>query len=667
MSGSAATTPPHAGTLSPIPMWLVGGLLVCMGLLPLSNLVTPLVPVPWWKVAIWPWLFWSAPVCGSALLFAALGRRADVILERANRWILSPSPRAFSISIFLIASVLAAMLAWFSFQGRMLAGDEFSLRFQANLLLHGRLTAVPERYTEFFSTAETLDWSGRWFSQFPIGGAAVLVPGAAVHAAWLVNPLFAGWIVVSMYRFVRAVDDEVAARWTSLLLALTAFLLFLGATQLNHTPALAFIMWGISALPTWATSSEPRAVRRSAVIIGLAFACAATIRPYDAALCAGAVGVFQLVVARGSSHRWSSLPWQFLGGLIPLAILLVVNARTTGSPLLFGYDALNGPGHRPGFHLDPRGIEHTPARGLYLASSYLMRMNVSLFESPLPALLFVTLGMFIPRRAMSWDYLLGAIIVLVVAGYGAYWADGFYLFGPRFLYTAVPAFVWFAARGQRAVARAVPYAFLRRAIPLVIPICIVLAWALPYHDRRIFGVQSTVTIMRHEHVYRPPADPIADVRTAGLKNALVFVRESWRTSLEARMRGLGMPPLATEAFVVRVDTCSLELALDELPDDASGGEALTTVVDRLGVISRTHADGPQCQTERALDTHFGVSLAILLPEQDFTPDGHVGGNIVWARDLGPKNRLLRERFGDRSWYRYQVIGDHEGRFVPIEK
>ena len=40
-------------------------------------------------------------------------------------------------------------------------------------------------------------------------------------------------------------------------------------------------------------------------------------------------------------------------------LLLAVNRATTGSFLVFGYDILNGPEHRPGFHASPLGFEHT--------------------------------------------------------------------------------------------------------------------------------------------------------------------------------------------------------------------------------------------------------------------------------------------------------------------
>ena len=49
-------------------------------------------------------------------------------------------------------------------------------------------------------------------------------------------------------------------------------------------------------------------------------------------------------------------------------------------------------------------------------------------------------------------------------------------------------------------------------------------------------------------------------------------------------------------------------------------------------------------------------------------DGRVGGNVVFARDLGERNQVLRDRFGDRSWYAYRLardLGDTTLAFVKI--
>jgi hypothetical protein len=663
-------------------LWLVAATLATLGLFPASNWFGE-VTVPWWRAAVLPWLIWSSGVLAVAVAAASLGPRCDAAIERLRASILGPSPRRFAATVFVVAAALSATMAWFMFRARLVSGDEMSLRFQAALFLHGRLFAVPEQYLEFFNSVEALDANGRWFSQFPVGGAALLSLGAAVGLPWLVNPLLVGWTVVSFLRFARAVSTESFARWATLLFALCPYLLYLAGSQLNHTPGLAFIMWGIANAAVWATSANPGAIRRAGALTGFAFGCAATIRPYDAALCAVAVGALQLTIAaRDPVHaRRRALAWQLAAGLLPIALLLLANNLTTGSPLLFAYDALNGTQHRPGFHIDPRGLTHTPERAMYLAASYLMRLNVSLFESPIPALAFVILGLVLGRGVRRWDAMWASIVVLLVAGYALYWHEGFYVLGPRFMYCALPALVWLAARGAAGLPDFVRPPIARRAAVLILPIAIAMAWILPPNQLRLFGV--TKTALFHHLVHsKPKPNPLADARAAGLDNALVFVPDSWHASLASRLRALGTPPLAAEALVPRVDACGLQLALDALPPGAAGPNALGAVLgyaQSLGAAAPVNSIGdqgrrislvpgrplePECAAHLAAESRPAISLATLLPFAEFDDDGRLGGPVVWARDLGPRDTLLKARFGNRRWYRYVPdAAEPRARFV----
>ena len=55
------------------------------------------------------------------------------------------------------------------------------------------------------------------------------------------------------------------------------------------------------------------------------------------------------------------------------------------------------------------------------------------------------------------------------------------------------------------------------------------------------------------------------------------------------------------------------------------------------------------------------------PANDIGADGHVGGNVVYALDLGPHNEVLRPRFGSRTWYRFgphRTPGDSVPSLIP---
>ena len=120
-------------------------------------------------------------------------------------------------------------------------------------------------------------------------------------------------------------------------------------------------------------------------------------------------------------------------GAVPIAALLATNRALTGDALTFAYDVLNGPDHRPGFHMSPLGFEHTPMTGLYLVSLYLMRLNESLLGWPVPVVALIAAGMAAWRSVTKWDHLLLAFLCTTLVAYWLYWGDGSF-HGPRFLF-----------------------------------------------------------------------------------------------------------------------------------------------------------------------------------------------------------------------------------------
>ncbi len=60
-----------------------------------------------------------------------------------------------------------------------------------------------------------------------------------------------------------------------------------------------------------------------------------------------------------------------------------------------------------------------------------------------------------------------------------------------------------------------------------------------------------------------------------------------------------------------------------------------------------------CRREIAADEGGTTPYAPFLALARFDPDGTLGGSVVFARDFGPRNEVLRARFPDRTWYRYR--------------
>jgi len=624
----------------------------------------------------------------TAFVLAALGfgrvfgARLYRVTFSSTALVQRPSPRAFQALAALLVLALTAAFSVYCFARAPFSQDDMAQRFHAHILLTGRLFAAGEPHPEFFSITGVLDRAGRWYSMYPIGGPALLASGAALRATWLVNPVLTAVTACALYRFAATAFGEGPARASVILFALSPFVLIMGASEMNHVGTLALATLALAGLATWTTASDDRGTTRAAGVIGLCVGGMATIRPLDAAAVALAIGLFQISVLAREPQRIRSLALQVIAGALPIAWLLYVNARTTGHPFLFAYDALYGTGQRLGFHTDPLGMAFTPLRALALTSANLMRLDRYLFEWPLPGLVPLVAALLVLRHPTRWDLLLVGLIGAVIVAYGLYWAADSFFAGPRFLYTAVPAFVILAARAPGLVAQSVPGPTLRRAALLVVPLCLCYAWITPT------GVSSVQMRAYYYHAGRTKlkADIAGPVEAAHLTRALVFVHEPWRARLEARLRALGVTPGEADQILRTSDACRVQGALDA--EDARAAADTLGRETRLRAATRAQApvrpvaglqadaaifleDGAvltdACRQEFAVDIAGTTPYAPFLELSGFEPDGSLGGPVVFARDLGPRNELLRARFPDRTWYRYMPrrgLEDTSAAIVP---
>jgi hypothetical protein len=649
-----------------LPLRLLAAVCVAMGLYPLANTLRG-GSIPWWDVAVHEWATRGLSVALVAVLVSVLaGQRVDAVMDRAMAALSRPSSKTFGRTIAIVAFAASAVVSIYCFARQPFTTDEMVQQWHARILLSGRLVAVPEPLREFFNTAQVLDQGGHWYSHYPIGAPAFIAAGMAVGATWLVNPLLLGVAAASLYHFLATAFDERAARVTSALFVLSPMVLIMAGSQMNHVPALTFTLLALAALAKWERAVDHLSRKRYAAITGASLGMVFLVRPLDGALVGAVVFVFQLWCLARDRGRWRSIPVQIGAGSIPLLLLLVANWRTTGQPLLFGYEALYGKTHTIGFHVDPNGEMHTPMRGIAYVSGYLMRMSRYLFEWPLPGLAFVVAGLVALRRPSRWDVVLAMLIAVFLAAYVAYWGDAFFA-GPRFLYTVVPAFVYFAARAPAAVTVSTPV--VRRAVVLVIPMCVLTAWSLPS------GVSSATArvAMYHDQRTKLKTDVEAQVKRAGLHDALVFVNEGWRGRLLARLRVLGFSSFRAERLVSTLDACALETALDA--EDTLPARSLDERAQR--VVAAAGAAGPaqpapglqadqaialvpgsrptdRCVREFQHDAMGTMAFPLFLARQHVDDDGRIGGDVVFVRDLLDRNDLLRERFAGRTWYRYRA-------------
>ena len=612
------------------------------------------------------WLAGTAIAVGVGVLYAIAVRRvpslwrSDALAPVVRFWERRPGTTTAVLSMASLA--VYAYSARSVFSGRPLLVDEVIQLYQARLFAGGRIAGTVDAVPELFSALFLLERNGRVFSQFPPGGPLVLALGVVLGAVWLIVPLCGALAVAcfaTLSRHVEA-DRPGVSLLASLLFAWAPYMVFMSGSQMNHVPTLFGVTLAMLALER-ATSNEMIASRRMrwGFVCGTALGFAATIRPPDAVAFAMPTAVALLWAVVHDRRRIGALLASGVGIAIPIGLMLWFNQRTTGAPLLFGYEAMWGKSHAIGFHAAPWGAAHTPARGLELLSLYFLRLQTYLFETPVPSLTFGFVALVLATRLRRMDRVLLAGSAGIVVLYFAYWHDGFYL-GPRFFICLLPALALWSARlyaewrarwGQGEAYRVV-------VASSVTCVAIALAVSIPL---RAGQYRSGLKTMRW--------DLEGSARAAGVHDAIVFVRESWGAQLMVRLWAVGLSHPESQALYRWVDACALERGLDSLErtggrDGVARAVLLPLLVDSARVVQTPFsADsservlpgsryGPRC-VRRLQEDHAGftVYLPFIVAESD---------NVVYARDLHARDSVLLARYPSRPVFLVRPPTDGDG-------
>ena len=658
------SSPGRAGRL-----WarVAASVLVVFGFLPVANWIRGGRDWPRYRDDAEGWLAGTAIALGVGVLYQMLSRRSerlarpDTLEPLVRLWV--QRPRLTTTSLVLASFVLYVLSARWVFNGRPLLVDEVAQLFQARIFASGQIAGTLDAVPEFFSALHLVERDGRVFSQFPPGGPAVLAVGVLFGAAWIAVPLCGALAVWAFSEFVRGIEGERpgVSLLASTLFAFAPYMVFMSGAQMNHVPTLLGICVALFALER-VGAAERRSVRartRDALVCGLGLGFAATIRPVDAVAFALAIAAWLVWRALRDRRELGPLLAAGVGVAIPVSVMLWFNAQTTGAPFLFGYEALWGKGHELGFHAPPWGVAHTPARGLELVSLYFLRLQTYLFETPIPSLVAASVALLLVPSMRRLDGVLLAGSALLVVLYFAYWHDGFYL-GPRFFVCLLPVLTLWSARvfpeWRTRWGRGASFRVMTAAV--VASVCIALLVTIPLRAQEY---RNGLQTMRW--------DVEAAARRAGVRDAIVFVRESWGAQLMVRMWARGLSHADAQLLYRFVDACALERGLDSL--ERSGGRGavaravmLPLLADSARVVrSPFSADsterflpgapyGPRC-VRRVQEDRAGFT--VYLP---FLVAG--GDNVVYARDLHARDSVLLARFPTRAVYLVRPSSDSAG-------
>ncbi|MEO5826054.1 MAG: hypothetical protein ABIR59_09215 [Gemmatimonadales bacterium] len=546
---------------------LLAAVLAVLGLLPVANWIVGGHSAPWYTDRLDGWLSGGAIAVGVAVIASiALRRwphlwRGGAWQRLALRW--KNGGRSADAAIALSVLLICALVSQFVLSARPLLIDEIIQVYQARIFASGRLWLDAPLHPEFTSAQHLLDWGGKVFGQFPAGGPALLALGTIVSAEWLVGPVATALASFIFARLLRRIEPRDGTALAALLLfSLAPFVLFLGASMMNHITTTAALLAGALALSHATDDSGSRPL--AAFACGLALGVAASIRPLDAVAFAIPSAGWLAWRARGGMPHLLALIASGVGVAIPVAALLAVNNAQTGDPFTFGYIAMWGATHEIGFHQTPWGDQHTPLRGLELVNLYLLRMQTYLFESVTPALLFATAALLLVRRTSAFDRWMMVCGAGLMGAYFAYWHDGFYL-GPRFLLPMVPLLVLWTARLPAELAnRQVDERWSRGVLMTgVLSLVLGAAMLLPIRAAQYRNGMLSLKI-----------DVEAVAEAAGVSNAIVLVRESWGAQVVARLWAAGVSRSDAEMVFRTTDICVLDDALERAARDGADANTL---------------------------------------------------------------------------------------------
>ncbi len=652
----------------------VATFIAVFGFLPIANWIPGGRDVSWYGNQIVAWLVAIVACLGAGTILAILSRHVrwlwrDRLLDNAsNAFGRSPWPAAVLLAAF--AGVLYACTASL-FARRPILIDEVVQLFQARVFLQGRLWLPASPHPEFFSAMHVVDTNGKVYSQFPAGGPAFLAVGAIVGAPWLIDAIYGAFTIVAFVAFLRIAEPRPGvALGAALLFALAPFTVFMSGSHMNHVPLLMCLMIAMAALAHIVSSDRPRPAL--ALLCGLGFGCAATVRPVDALAFALPAGLWLLSRALKERTRWLDALAAGVGVAIPALALVWVNVQTTGAPFLFGYEVLWGKAHALGFHAAPWGIAHTPARGLELINLYFLRLQLYFLETPVPALLPAIVALALTRTLSAIDRYLIASGALLVGLYFAYWHDGFFL-GPRFMYALLPALVLWTAR----------------ALPIVRDRLNGRSWGpVPAYRAIVFGslaavaagiaIRIPIRVQQYSHgLVSMRWDPDSAAASSNVRNALVLVKETWGSQLLYRMWAIGVTRTQAEHVYRNIDSCMLEERLRAVEGAGVRGQAAYDSIAPLlrDSLKLTRSYSSPDTTERVLSGYAYSSLCEQRIDDDragttiYAPTllAHTGGN-VYARDLHERDRWLLRQFPGRPLY-VLTAGANEAvpRFHPASR
>ncbi len=569
--------------------------------------------------------------------------------------------------VFLWVLMVAAAISAAAFGRTPHVPDSIAQLFQAQIFAAGRVWTPPPSWVEFVGSEFVVAQHGRWYSQYPPGHSALLAVGILLGAPWLVNPLLGAAAAPFLYAAGRAACSRRVALMATLLYALSPFVWFMSAEYMNHSSTMFF-----GSMALWCAAVEGKRQKAKGkkgtgvglrgpdrtpfclfplsfclpAVAGAAVGLAATVRPLSAAAFGLPLAVYFAVPPGSLPARLRRMA--LFGAAVGVAFspALLFNLATSGGALLFGYEVQWGQSGL-GFGVSQWGPPHTPLRGLENSLRNLDALGKYLLEWPFPCLLPL-LGLWWVRRCLTtFDALLASWLAGLVAAHVCYFYQDL-CFGPRFLYEAVPPLLLLLAHGLLGLAEAgrrfwvVSPQTARRRVWRGALLCS--AFGLVLNLPALWKWYS-VDFWSVDHRF------VQRLRRDIREPAIVFIRDANRAR-EVRLLRTGVSRRTAHSAITSLDEGWIDrqqlAALARHPGDS--GAAAAELDRRLAEAVGASPPRPARRHPFWLDydqpsTSWNQALVGNGPDP-------ARQRVVFALDLGPRNRELLAALPGRTAYRY---------------
>jgi hypothetical protein len=370
-----------------------------------------------------------------------------------------------------LAFVLSLLAADRVFLRRPITSDENSYVFQAHNFIDGCIARPAPPFPEAFLHAMiVIHHRAGWFSRYPPGHSAWLVPGVVLNDLRI--PIAAAAAIAMWFICAAAAALGIAQAFVAVPLLLSPYFIFMYGTQLSHTSALA-----ATAVMCWAyIRGRQGGARAFLAAAGLAWGLLFLNRTYTALLIAIPFGAHALAVwAR--RRTWDAFVRTALfagAAALGVALYLLYNKLATGNAFqatyLF-YEPSEGLGFGPR-RTQGIAVTHTPERGFLFFKNNVALMDRWLlgFAGSMTAALFIAMYGWSRR----WSPVLLGATVSVWLGYIAFWYPGISDAGGPVYYfeTLAPLMLLFGLGMQRAWSRAAAFPRARVAAALALALAV---------------------------------------------------------------------------------------------------------------------------------------------------------------------------------------------------